>query len=105
MIQPLKLKIIQDKVLYIQWNDKTESNFSLHKMRTMCPCATCVTSRLNQNNSYIPLLLSNQVEVKNIEIVGNYAIKIDWKDGHNSGIYEYSSLHRFDADLDRFKLK
>jgi DUF971 family protein len=24
-----------------------------------------------------------------VEAVGNYAIRIDWSDGHNSGIYSY----------------
>jgi DUF971 family protein len=27
-----------------------------------------------------------------VEGVGNYAIRIDWSDGHNSGIYSYEHL-------------
>jgi DUF971 family protein len=98
---PLKLKLVDNDQLLIQWDDKTDSVLSLQKMRTFCPCATCVSNRLNQSKSYIPVLLSSQLEVAGIEIVGNYAIKIDWKDGHNTGIYEYSSLNKYIVDTVR----
>ena len=34
--------------------------------------------------------------VKNIETVGEYAIQITWKDGHNTGIYTYDYLQELD---------
>ncbi|MCU0407189.1 MAG: DUF971 domain-containing protein [Ignavibacteriaceae bacterium] len=35
--------------------------------------------------------------IKNIEVIGEYAIQITWKDGHNTGIYTYEYL----MDLDK----
>lgn len=32
------------------------------------------------------------VNIKNIEAVGNYAIKLDFSDGHNTGIYSWEYL-------------
>jgi DUF971 family protein len=32
------------------------------------------------------------VTIKNIEAVGNYAIKLDFSDGHNTGIYSWEYL-------------
>jgi len=29
-----------------------------------------------------------------VEPVGNYAIRINWSDGHSSGIYSYDHLRR-----------
>ena len=34
--------------------------------------------------------------IKNIETVGEYAIQITWKDGHNTGIYTYEYLQELD---------
>jgi DUF971 family protein len=31
-------------------------------------------------------------KIKSIDIVGDYAIQIGWKDGHNTGIYSWEYL-------------
>jgi DUF971 family protein len=35
-------------------------------------------------------------EVKNIEVVGEYAIQITWKDGHNTGIFSWDYLKQLE---------
>ncbi len=97
-MQPEKIKILENKYLWIKWSDNTESKISLQKMRELCPCATCLTERDNQSKKYIPLLLSRQITVSGIEAVGRYAIQINWQDGHNTGIYEYPFLKNLEAD-------
>jgi len=52
-MQPEKIKILENKYLWIKWSDDTESIISLQKMRTMCPCATCLAERDNQGKNYI----------------------------------------------------
>ena len=32
-------------------------------------------------------------ELEQIEVVGNYALKLVWNDGHSSGIYTWDYLH------------
>jgi DUF971 family protein len=97
-MEPVKIKIIENKILWIKWNDDTESRITLHKLRKLCPCATCLAERDNQSKSYIPLLVSSQVTVAGIEAVGSYAIQINWQDGHNTGIYEYPFLKKLAED-------
>jgi len=97
-MQPEKIKILENKYLCIEWSDDTESKISLQKMRELCPCATCLAERHNQSKNYIPLLLSSQITVSGIEAVGRYAIQINWQDGHNTGIYEYTFLKNLAAD-------
>jgi len=97
-MQPEKIKILDNKYLWIKWNDDTEAKIDLQKMREMCPCATCLAERNNQSKNYIPLLLSSQITVSGIEAVGSYAIQINWQDGHNTGIYEYTFLKNLEAD-------
>lgn len=97
-MEPVKIKIIENDILWIKWNDETESKINLFKLRKFCPCATCLAERDKQSKNYIPLLISSQVTVKGIEAVGSYAIQISWQDGHNTGIYEYPFLKKLAED-------
>lgn len=91
-INPQKIKLIEDKILSIQWPDGKEHLIPLLKLRKLCPCATCLAEREKQSKSYIPVFTENQISIDQIKQVGNYAISIFWKDGHNTGIYEFTFL-------------
>ena len=34
------------------------------------------------------------LKMLNVEPVGNYAIRIEWSDGHNTGIYSFDHLRK-----------
>jgi ATP-binding protein involved in chromosome partitioning len=46
-----------------------------------------------------PKSIPANIHIRKCEYVGNYAIRIDWSDGHNSGIYAF----RFLRDLDELR--
>lgn len=91
-MQPLQIKISAHKELFIKWDDNSESLISLLNMRKFCPCATCASERDSQSKTYIPIFSGNQLKIKSIQQVGSYAISVQWKDGHNTGIFEYPFL-------------
>lgn len=95
---PVQIKITDKKNLRINWDDDSESLIEIKKLRRFCPCATCVSEREQQGKYYIPLISEEQAIIKTIEQVGNYAIGITWKDGHNTGIYEYGFLKKLSED-------
>ena len=97
-MQPVQIKVSNNNNLLIKWDDKSKSSIGLEKLRKLCPCATCIAERENQSKSYIPLLMENQFKVGSINQVGSYAISIAWKDGHNTGIYEYPFLKKLADD-------
>lgn len=97
-MSPVKIKILEGKNLFIKWDDNSESLIRLKKLRKFCPCATCITIRERQSKTYIPIFNENQIKISNISVVGNYAIGIAWKDGHNTGIYEYAFLKNLSKD-------
>lgn len=97
-MRPVQVKVVDKKKLFIKWDDETESEISLEKLRKFCPCATCLTEREKQSKTYIPILTENQVKITNINQVGSYAIGITWKDGHNTGIYEFPFLKNLADD-------
>ena len=91
-MMPKKISIKDKRFLYIIWNDNSESLIALSNLRKSCPCANCLAVKQNQPDTYIPLLSSVQMIVKDIKVIGNYAIQLYWQDGHDSGIYTYEKL-------------
>jgi len=101
----LRLDLKKDEKLEIDWADGLKSVYSLTLLRSMCPCAQCKLVRDGTDPHDIspapkkkPLLTilpgnySGAITVVNAEMVGNYAIRIDWSDDHGSGIYSFQYL-------------
>jgi DUF971 family protein len=88
---PVKIWV-ENKNLLIKWDDNSESAIKLANLRMNCPCVLCVSEREGQSSSYIPIYSDEQIGIKNINIVGNYALGINWKDEHNTGIYTFEQL-------------
>lgn len=86
---------LKEKNLILTWNDNTISKVNLKKLRDECPCVNCKGESVIFD-SYIPIKSpfkpAGFYEIKSIEPVGNYAIQIIWKDGHNTGIYSFDIL-------------
>lgn len=76
----------------IHWGEDHISTFPLNYLRKTCPCALCRTEREQEKNPLQLLKKESTFIAKNIEPVGNYAVKITWADGHSSGIYSYELL-------------
>lgn len=83
-------------VLRIMWADNHASLYALRWLRSNCPCATCREERRSAAEQSDPLRLHSgplpSSEVIGAELVGNYAVRLDWKDGHSTGIYPFSAL-------------
>lgn len=90
---PTQIKI-KDRHLLIKWDDDTDSKIKLVNLRRNCPCALCASESEEQSSSYIPIYTDEQLSVKEINLVGNYAVGISWKDNHNTGIYVFAQLKR-----------
>ena len=80
--------------LFIKWDDGSENMIKLANLRRNCPCALCASEREVQSSSYIPIYLDEQLTINNIELIGNYAVGIGWKDNHNTGIYNFEQLKK-----------
>ncbi len=92
---PKQIKIIDKSKLKIIWNDENESVIDIKYLRNECPCASCKgeTVLLKTYRPAKPTLNHpDQYKIQNISPVGEYAIQISWKDGHNTGIYSWDYL-------------
>jgi DUF971 family protein len=77
------------------WTDGHHGIISLRTLRDRCPCAGCAgESVLFQ--TYVPPRADTETpgryELRTAAPVGNYALKLDWGDGHGEGIYTWEHL-------------
>lgn len=91
-ISPVKINIKDSRYLCISWDDGSESMLQLANLRKSCPCASCLAEKLNKPATYIPLLSTAQNTLKDIKMIGTYAIQLVWQDGHDTGIYTFDKL-------------
>jgi DUF971 family protein len=99
---PKTIKIKDKSSLEIMWEDESVSFIGLKYLRDECPCATCKgeTVLLKTYRSPVKKMITPEMYmIKNIETVGEYAIQITWKDGHNTGIYTYEYLQELNRGL------
>jgi DUF971 family protein len=95
---PVKLDLKKTERLAVTWSDGRACTYPLSLLRTMCPCALCKTVRAGEKEkkktslTILPGNFSGPLAVTHAELVGNYALRIDWSDGHNSGIYSFEYL-------------
>jgi DUF971 family protein len=102
---PTRLDLKKDEALTIDWQDGRRCVYSLTTLRSMCPCAQCKLVREGSDPHDIspmpkkkPLLTilpgnyAGKLTVVSASLVGNYALKIEWSDGHDSGIYSFQYL-------------
>ena len=97
-MSPLKINVC-DKSLTIEWNDDSKSIIKLANLRRYCPCAECDSEKNKQSKSYIPIYTAKELMIKNIQLIGNYAVGIVWADDHSTGIYDYAYLKQLSEQL------
>ena len=94
---PVRLNLKKDEKLEIEWQDGRTCVYSISYLRSMCPCAQCKVAREEQQQrksrlNVLPGNYSQPLSALSAELVGNYAIRIDWSDQHGSGIYSFAYL-------------
>src|SRR4029079_18592464 len=75
----------------IKWGDGHETKYRARDLRLACRCALCIEEK---SGSPLPgtSAAPDNVRAKAITLVGQYAIAIEWSDGHTSGIYNFRDL-------------
>ena len=101
---PKQIKIEDKTKLLIKWEDDSESRLNLKYLRDECPCANCKGETI-LFKTYRPEKKAEETpemyKIKNIEIVGGYAIQITWKDGHDTGIYSWEYIKKLGGNQSR----
>jgi len=80
-------RLAEEGRLRITWDDGHVSDYPLAYLRGWCPCAMCQGHGGERRYVHAP-----NAELKNIAVVGKYALNLSWGDGHDTGIYSYRYL-------------
>jgi DUF971 family protein len=92
---PKSVEQISDQAIAITWDDETQNIFFAEKVRGKCPCAGCKDANENKPNANPFNILKanpNNVLFKSWEMVGRYAIRFSFSDGHSTGIFTFDYL-------------
>ena len=92
----LKVHVSTGEGVEVTWADGHASRYSFPYLRDNCPCAMCNDER-EKNAKVAPSaaalpMFKPRVTAKSAKAVGNYAIQIDYSDGHTTGIYSFNHL-------------
>jgi len=90
-IEPREIMQEGNAGLRITWADDRVCQFQAPQLRRACPCAQCVNEWTGQR-TLKPEAVSDELEIKDLSIVGRYALNFIWSDGHETGIYSFRYL-------------
>lgn len=99
---PAKLDLQRDRGLTIAWSDGSSSFYPIAHLRRMSPSADARHLRDEIKNNPLAILPSTPtgsqapLTAESAELVGNYALRIRFSDGHHTGIFSWAYLHEID---------
>jgi DUF971 family protein len=91
---PVEIRRIEDRELHVTWADGHRSVFPNKMLRERCPCAGCV-HELTGQRLLDPASVRPDIRADEIALVGRYAIRVRWSDGHGTGIYTFQKLREW----------
>jgi DUF971 family protein len=94
--QPTDIKLrTQSRLLEVSFDDGTRFELPFEYLRVFSPSAEVKGHGGGEGT----LQLGKQhVGISSIEPVGNYALRLFFDDGHNTGLYSWSVLYQLGAD-------
>lgn len=79
--------------LEIVWRDARTDLHDYHNLRCECQCAGCI-HEITHERLLNPDDVPRDIHIKEMSLIGNYAIKFVWSDGHDTGLYTWDLLRK-----------
>ncbi len=90
-LEPVELRAPKGaRRMEIDWADGTSAAYRHAILRGFCPCAHCQGH--HGPVAWVDGAEAMNLELADIEPVGNYAFQLTWGDGHATGIYSFRFL-------------
>ncbi|MHC5543386.1 DUF971 domain-containing protein [Singulisphaera rosea] len=82
-----------DQTLELAWESGTVDRLPYRRLRGECPCAVCQNEWTGER-ILDPATIREDLNLDGMELIGNYAVRLSWNDGHSSGLYTWDALKR-----------
>jgi DUF971 family protein len=93
---PVKIRRWAGGFFGVDWSDGNRTILPYRWLRGQCPCAGCVdewTGKRTVAEADVPF----DVEPVKVSSVGRYALRIEWNDGHDSGLFSHDYLRELSS--------
>jgi DUF971 family protein len=79
----------------VVWADGRRADYDWEYLRWRCPCATCsgegeFAGELQSRTTFS----AEETEMVDLELVGRYAVKPTWGNGHDTGLFTFRNLRQ-----------
>jgi len=93
---PLEIRLSKDrKTLTVRFDDGADFALSAEYLRVLSPSAEVQGHSRDQR---VTVPGKEEVAIAAIDPVGNYAVRLTFSDGHNTGIFSWSYLRHLGED-------
>ncbi len=101
MDPPRHLHLDRRTGLEVVWSDGSASRYPIAHLRRWSPSAEARAARTELETNPLAVLPqqstpSEELEAVGIERIGTYAVRIEFNDGHRTGLYSWEWLSRID---------
>lgn len=101
----VKVHVSTGEGVDITWSDGHTSHYDFPYLRDHCPCALCNDERQKKekfgastgsapSSTAVLPMFKPRAKAKSATAVGNYAIQIEFTDGHSTGIFSFDHLRQ-----------
>ncbi len=79
------------RAVVVTWRDGRVDRHSTRALRLVCPCARCV-HEVTGEPLLDPATVPADVAIKDQQVIGNYATRFAFSDGHSTGLFTHQHL-------------
>jgi DUF971 family protein len=91
---PEVIRAHRDRGLFeLKWPGTPAVHARFFDIRCGCTCAVCV-DEFTGEPLLDPAKVPREIAPLGLDLVGQYAIRIRWSDGHDTGLYTWARLHQ-----------
>jgi DUF971 family protein len=89
---PVGIHVIRgERIVEITWGPGHVGRYPIRMLRCACACAGCV-DEFTGRRTLDPTSVPGDISITSAAMVGNYAVRFAFTDGHDTGIYTFERL-------------